>query len=96
MRTVRVLVAAALSALAMPVPAQNVPQSDEERLQIARQQAEEQKRIERARQTCIANRGVDCDTPQGLQEWLMLERTRAEAVLDRLLPRPEQPQPAPR
>ena len=27
-----------------------------------------------------ANRGVDCITPQGLQEWEMLERSRGQAV----------------
>lgn len=49
-------------------------------------QQEAQRRIERARQNCAANNGVDCDTPEGLREWLLLERTRAEAVLDRLYP----------
>ncbi len=43
-------------------------------------------RIDRARQKCTANRGVDCDTMEGLQEWLLLDRSRAEAVLDRIDP----------
>lgn len=49
-----------------------------------RSQQELQRRLDRARENCNANRGVDCDTPQGLQEWLALERSRAEAVLDRM------------
>ena len=50
----------------------------------ARQEA--QRRLERARRNCEANRGTDCDTAAGLREWLLLERSRAEAVLDRVLP----------
>jgi hypothetical protein len=30
--------------------------------------------VERARQRCIEQHGVDCDTPEGLREWLILER----------------------
>ena len=53
-------------------------------------------RIERAKERCRQNRGVDCDTPQGLKEWLLLERSRKEAVREgsRHLP-PERPRPAP-
>jgi hypothetical protein len=29
---------------------------------------------------CKAQRGVDCDTPEGLHEWVLEERSRAEAV----------------
>lgn len=90
----RILVLALIALIGVPAVAQNVPRTDEERLALMRQQAEEQKRIERAREACIANRGVDCDTPQGLQEWLLLDRTRAEAVLDRVLPRVDQPRPS--
>ena len=52
----------------------------------AQTQAQIQKRYDDARQNCIANHGVDCDTDAGLQEWLLLERSRAEAVFDRLAP----------
>lgn len=52
----------------------------------ARTQQQIQERRDRARENCIANRGMDCDTDAGLQEWLMLERSRAEAVLDRVSP----------
>ena len=39
-------------------------------------------RKSRAVENCKANRGTDCDTAQGLKEWEMLERSRAEAVRD--------------
>ena len=52
----------------------------------AQTQAQIRKRYDDARQNCVANHGVDCDTDAGLQEWLLLERSRAEAVLDRLAP----------
>jgi hypothetical protein len=51
-----------------------------------RTQAEMQRRYERARENCNAQRGVDCDTDRGLDEWLIQERSRAEAVLDRIAP----------
>src|SRR5712675_288136 len=79
--------------MALPAGAQS-PAERERQLQVEqaqrdqalRAQQEAQRRIQRARENCIANHGVDCDTEQGLQEWLLLERTRAEAVLDRILP----------
>jgi hypothetical protein len=39
-----------------------------------------QKKVERAADRCKAQRGVDCDTPEGLHEWVLQERSRAEAV----------------
>jgi aminoglycoside phosphotransferase (APT) family kinase protein len=51
---------------------------------------------ERARDRCKLNHGVDCDTAEGLKEWLLLERSREEAVQEgsrHLLP--AQPRPAP-
>lgn len=30
--------------------------------------------VERARQRCVAQHGVDCDSPEGLREWLILEK----------------------
>jgi hypothetical protein len=50
----------------------------------------------RAKERCRLNHGVDCDTPEGLKEWLLLERSREEAVREgsrHLLP--GQPRPAP-
>ncbi len=52
--------------------------------------------VERAKQRCRLNHGVDCDTPGGLKEWLLLGRSRDEAVREgsrHLLP--AQPRPAP-
>ncbi len=39
-------------------------------------------RVERAKKRCKQNHGVDCDTPAGLKEWLLQERSREEAVRD--------------
>ena len=50
--------------------------------------------IERAKARCSLNRGVNCDTPEGLKEWLLAERSREEAVLDgsrHLLPAQNRP-----
>lgn len=51
-----------------------------------RAQQQAQRRFERARRNCEANRGTDCETAAGLREWLLFERSRAEAVLDRVVP----------
>lgn len=56
------------------------------REEALRAQQDAQRRMERARQNCAANRGVDCDSFEGLREWLLLERSRADAVLDRIYP----------
>lgn len=37
-------------------------------------------RVERAKERCKLNHGVDCETAQGLKEWLLLDRSRKEAV----------------
>jgi hypothetical protein len=81
MRTLMFVVTAAvvISAHAEPI-------GDPQRAAAARQQAEQQARIEQARERCLANRGADCDTMEGLREWLLLDRSRAEAVLDRVAP----------
>jgi hypothetical protein len=60
------------------------------------QAATKKQRTERAKERCKLNHGVDCDTPEGLKEWLLLERSREEAIRDgsrHLLP--AQPRPAP-
>jgi hypothetical protein len=43
----------------------------------------QQERRERARTRCIEQRGVDCDTEEGLQEWLLLEQSREQTLLNR-------------
>jgi hypothetical protein len=62
------------------------PITDPQRAAAAQRQADAQRRIEQAQERCNANRGTDCDTLDGLQEWLMLDRSRADAVLDRISP----------
>jgi len=62
------------------------PFADPQRAWVAQVQAEQQRRLERAQARCVENRGVDCTTEEGLQEWLLLDRSRAEAVLDRIAP----------
>jgi hypothetical protein len=53
--------------------------------------AAKQQRVDRAKERCALNHGVDCDTPEGLKEWVLQERTRQEAIRDRRLP--TQPKP---
>ena len=58
--------------------------------------AAKDQRADRAKERCRLNHGVDCDTPQGLKEWLLQERSREEAVRDGSRhPLPTQPRPAP-
>jgi hypothetical protein len=78
-----VLLAAAIAA---SFPSFAEPLDDPQRAQAAWIQAEQARRLERAAEQCRANRGVDCETPAGLQEWLLNDRSRAEAVLDRIAP----------
>jgi len=53
-------------------------------------------RVERAKERCKLNRGVDCETAQGLKEWLPLDRSRKEAVREgsrHLVPGQRKPAP---
>jgi hypothetical protein len=84
MRTLFVI-AGAVAAL-LPAAAVAEPLDDPVRAQAAWLQAEQQRRMERAAEQCNLHRGTDCVTPQGLQEWLLNDRSRAEAVLDRIAP----------
>jgi len=72
------------AALAAAYPAAAEPISDPERARAAWMQAEQQRRIDAARAQCLANRGTDCDSMAGLREWLLNDRSRADAVLDRI------------
>jgi|SRR6185503_873053 len=74
------------AAAVVVVSAHAEPIADRERAAAVQAQAEQQRRIDQARDRCIANRGADCDTLEGLREWLLLDRSRAEAVLDRVAP----------
>lgn len=55
------------------------------------------KRADRAKERCRLNHGADCDTPQGLKEWLLQERSREEAIREgsrhRLPLQPPTPKP---
>ena len=56
----------------------------------------ENARVELAKERCRQNLGMDCKSGQGLKEWLLLDRSRNEAVREgsrHLLP--EQHRPAP-
>lgn len=75
-----------LAAAAAAFPLRAEPLDDPQRAQAAWVQAEQQRRLERAAEQCRANRGVDCESAGGLQEWLLNDRSRAEAVLDRIAP----------
>ena len=68
------------------VSARAEPVADNDRARAAIVQTEQQRTFDRARERCRANRGTDCDTVAGLQEWLLQDRSRAEAVLDRVAP----------
>ena len=81
MRIVHLIVTGTLIASAHAEPI-----VDRERAVAVEKQAEQQRRVDRARERCIANRGSDCDTLDGLQEWILQDRSRAEAVLDRVSP----------
>jgi hypothetical protein len=72
---------------AVPALAEN-QLTDRDRQFLAQQQRVRDAQIQRARARCIELRGVDCDSVQGLQEWMMLDRTREEAVLDQVRPGP--------
>jgi hypothetical protein len=85
-RTLAIALAVLVSAL-VAAQTQNPPG---ERATTKNQQTD------RAKERCRLNHGVDCDTPEGLKEWLLLERSREEAVRDGSRhPLPAQPKPAP-
>lgn len=58
--------------------------------------ATQEQRAARAQARCRLNHGVDCDTPEGLKEWLLQERSRQEAIRDGSRRRPlTRPEPTP-
>jgi hypothetical protein len=71
--------------LGLPAFAENTL-TDRDREFLAQQQRIRQAQIERARARCVEGRGVDCSTIEGLREWMLLDRTREEAVLDQVRP----------
>ena len=90
-RGLALLLFAVFASSAVPAMAQYTGRDRAQLEQAHREEAlraeqDAQRRLERARQNCVASRGVDCDSPEGLREWLLLERGRAEALLDRIYP----------
>jgi hypothetical protein len=81
----KVLLVLALAAAAWPALAEN-QLTEREREMLARQQMQRDAIYAQARARCIEQRGVDCVTEQGLQEWLLLDRSREQAVLDNVRP----------
>ena len=66
----------ALALVSAPVAAQTLnPPGD-------RAAAAKEQRVNRAQARCRLNHGVDCDTPAGLKEWVLQERSRQEAIRD--------------
>lgn len=51
-------------------------------------------RVQKAKERCKQNRGVDCESPEGLKEWLLQDRSREEAVREGSRHIPAQQQPA--
>ena len=82
----RVLLLAVLVA-SFPALAEN-QLTERERAILAQQQQQRDAVFARAKERCIEQRGVDCVTEQGLQEWIILDRSREAAVLDRISPLP--------
>jgi len=62
--------------------------TERDRAILAQQQQQRDAVFARAKERCIEQRGVDCVTEQGLQEWIILDRSRESAVLDRISPLP--------
>ena len=89
----KVLLVMALAAAALPALAQT-QLTEREREMLARQQIQRDAMFAQARARCIEQRGVDCSTEQGLQEWLLLDRTREQAVLDNVRPITVPPAPS--
>jgi hypothetical protein len=73
--------------MALPAAAEN-QLTEREREMLARQQQARDAALARARERCTEQRGVDCDSERGLEEWVLLERSREAAVLDRISPLP--------
>ena len=83
----RILLLSLLVAASLPALAEN-QLTERERAILAQQEQQRQAILARAKERCIEQRGVDCATEQGLQEWIILERSRESAVLDRISPLP--------
>jgi hypothetical protein len=79
----RILLVLSLAAVPLAAAAEN-QLTDRDRQVLGQQQQIRQAQLERARGRCVEQRGVNCDTVEGLREWMLLDRTREEAVLDQV------------
>jgi hypothetical protein len=79
---VRLLIAFLIAAVALPLAAEPLL-SERERAVLALQQKQREELLARARARCLEQRGVDCDSEQGLQEWILLEQSRQQYLLER-------------
>ncbi len=68
--------------LALPAAAENTL-TDRDRDILAAVQRMKQEQRARAQARCVEQRGADCVTDQGLQEWMLLDQTREDALLNR-------------
>ena len=82
----RLILALAL-ACSLPAFAEN-QLTERDRQILVQQQQMREAQLAQARARCIEQRGVDCVTEQGLQEWMLLERSREAAVLDNVRSQP--------
>jgi hypothetical protein len=83
--------AIALAVLASSTVAAQTPNPPGTKAAVKEQQ------VKRAKERCRLNRGVDCETSEGLKEWLLYERSRDEAIRDgsrHLLPATPKPAPS--
>ena len=75
MKAPQVLAIALMALVSAPVTAQTQTSPSD-------RAATKQQRVDRVKARCMQNHGVDCDTPEGLTEWLLQERSRQEAIRD--------------
>ena len=81
----RVILLLALAAAPLAALAEN-QLTERDRQVLAQRQQQREAQLAAARARCIEQRGVDCVSEQGLQEWLLLDRSREAAVLDNIRP----------
>src|SRR5688572_951929 len=76
------LFSAILAAFPLQAIAENTLTERDREVLAAVQRLKQEQRA-RAQARCIEQRGADCVSDQGLQEWLLLDLTREDALLNR-------------
>ncbi len=92
MMNFRTLAIAMAALISLPVAAQTQTQTPK-----GEHATTENARVKLATERCRQNLGVDCKSGQGLKEWLLLDRSRNEAVREgsrHLLPKQHRPAPS--